>query len=505
MKCKHRIVLFFLIGIGLGNDLFSQDSTVVLPKIDEALLVRDFDLLIEGLEKFHTGLNWYTPRDSFQLATTRARAQLSKPMDVLAFHRIIAPIIALSREDHTNVALPKPIEQQLMEKGRFFPLIIRFLDKKMYCTLNGSSDSSHLRGAQILTINGKKVSHLVDTIGRYFATDGYIQSVKYWDLNGFGFAYQHYLVFGEKEHFEITYIDSTGTGRRVIPTATYPQVIKNIEKNYNTKVARKKKSKKGRFLAYRQLTDSIAYLAVHSFYNPELRRDSSAGRYKKFLRNTFQQIQSQGIKHLILDISRNGGGHEGNENLLYSYLAENYQKYHRVKAKRFRGKLNNGVDRKIRLRAISRFEEWFGYEKQPDGTFERKPNAGHGVMAYKKEPKHKYKGDLYVMISPETYSGGSELANMLYTRKRGLFFGEETGGGFLGNTSGVSDDLELPHSGIKVEIPMLQYVMNVSGLPKGRGVVPHYHFTPTIEQYLDRTPAFVNYVVNWISEKQNPE
>ncbi|NJO02168.1 MAG: hypothetical protein HC880_11200 [Bacteroidia bacterium] len=134
--------------------------------------------------------------------------------------------------------------------------------------------------------------------------------------------------------------------------------------------------------------------------------------------------------------------------------------------------------------------------KLPDGSYERKMNANPGLMAYKKEPPYKYAGKVFVIISPVTYSGGSEFANMVYTRKRGIFVGEETGGGFYGNTSGYSYELTLPHSSIKIDIPALQFIMNVEGLPFGRGVIPHHRVIPTIEQYLLRENIAVNYILN---------
>ncbi len=116
-------------------------------------------------------------------------------------------------------------------------------------------------------------------------------------------------------------------------------------------------------------------------------------------------------------------------------------------------------------------------------------------MAYKKEPDHKYNGALFVMTSPLTYSGGSEFANMVYTQGRATFIGEETGGGFFGNTSGYSYELELPHSDITVDLPALQFEMNVEGLPFGRGVIPHQQVIPDIETYLQGPEAVLDFML----------
>jgi len=137
-----------------------------------------------------------------------------------------------------------------------------------------------------------------------------------------------------------------------------------------------------------------------------------------------------------------------------------------------------------------------------DGSLERRASIGKGLMAYKKEPNYKFYGKTYVLISPVTYSGGSEFSNMMYTKGLSTFVGEETGGGYYGNTSGYGKILELPHSKIKISIPALKFVMNVKPiLPFGRGVIPHFKVIPTIEEYINGENAYLNYVLEQFENK----
>ncbi|WP_413533347.1 S41 family peptidase [Empedobacter brevis] len=137
-----------------------------------------------------------------------------------------------------------------------------------------------------------------------------------------------------------------------------------------------------------------------------------------------------------------------------------------------------------------------------DGSFERKNNIGLGLMAYKKEPKYKFKVNVYVLISPKTYSGASEFSNMMYSKGLAIFIGQETGGGYYGNTSGYSQNLTLPNSKITIEIPALQFVMNVEPkLPFGSGVKPNYEIIPTISQYLNQENIRLDFALKLI-EKQ---
>ena len=75
-------------------------------------------------------------------------------------------------------------------------------------------------------------------------------------------------------------------------------------------------------------------------------------------------------------------------------------------------------------------------------------------------------------------------------------WGKETGGGYLGNTSGYSQELVLPNSKIEIDIPALQFVMNVKPkLPFGSGVEPDYEVIPTFEQYINDENASVKYIL----------
>jgi len=62
-------------------------------------------LLHQGLDKYHTGMYWYTSRDSVEEAFELARQSISKDLNVLEFHKVIAPLVALSNEDHTDIYL----------------------------------------------------------------------------------------------------------------------------------------------------------------------------------------------------------------------------------------------------------------------------------------------------------------------------------------------------------------------------------------------------------------
>ena len=492
---KVTTILFLII---LTQTTFSQNFGE-FTKIEKEKLHRDLDLLYQGLDKFHSGMYWYTPKDSVDLAFQNAKSKISDDLNVLEFHKIIAPLISLSREDHTDIFLPKNIREEISknENIRFFPLTVVFLGEKLYCIQNGSNNPSKIETLEIEEINGETPKEIALKIGNLFASDGDIKSVKFSDLRGFNFSKYYYYYYGVVENYNVKFKDVA----EAITFSSLPiSKINNNLKKYSNKSQEKINNEP---LQFKIIDSKTAYITIQTFGNSEIKEESKYKTLKNFLENVFSEINEKRIENLIVDISENGGGTEGNEGLLYSYFGENYQKYTKVRAKTQKAILDNGIDKPIKLRTFGLFERIFVNKKMKDGSLERRNNIGLGLMAYKKPPKNRFKGNVYVIISPISYSGASEFSNMMYSQGLATFIGQETGGGYFGNTSGYSQNLTLPNSEITISIPALQFVMNVEPkLPFGSGVKPHYEVIPTINQYMNNENPCLEYALKLINEKQ---
>lgn len=468
------------------------------PAIKKEKLLNDLELLYQGLDKFHSGMYWYTPKDSVDMAFQAVRNRITRDLNVLEFHKLVAPLVALSREDHTNTYLPKSVWKKLNAEARFMPLTFVFLGKELYCYRNGSDfENFPLEGKRVETINGETPLAIVDKIGSLLASDGYIKAVKYSDLKGVNFFKYYFYYYGQVDEFEFKFIEIEE------PVVIESQGIKAFNAQIKSRYKGTKRSDDNDLLEFKILDNSTAYLGVHSFSNSDIKEESKEKDLKTFLHNSFKSIEENNIKTLIIDVGKNSGGTEGNEGLLYSYIGENYQKYKKVRVKTQKAVLDNGVDKPIKLKAFGPLEKAFVNKKSKDGSLERKEGIGRGLMAYKKEPAYKFSGKTYVIISPVTYSGGSEFSNMVYSNGLATFVGQETGGGYLGNTSGYSERLVLPNSKIEVVIPALQFVMNVAPkLPFGSGVKPHHVVIPTFEEYANGDNAALTYILERLEKEE---
>ena len=493
---KISILTFIIL---LTQNIYSQNFGD-FPKIEKEKLLRDLDLLYQGLDKFHSGMYWYTPKDSVDIAFQNAKSKITTNLNIFEFHKIVAPLVALSREDHTDIFLPKEVKEETNKNQniRFLPLTVVFLGEKLYCVNDASDNSAKIEKLEIETINGEMPKEIVSKIGNLFASDGYIKTVKYSDLGGFNFSKYYYYYYGIIEKYEIKFKEITE------PITMNSLSISQINANLNKKNNLVKEKVKNEPLQFRIIDIKTAYIDIETFSNDNIKKYSKYKTLKKFLKYCFSEIKAKNIENVIIDVSKNGGGTEGNEGLLYSYFGDNYQKYSKVRAKTQKVILNNGIDKPIKLKVFRFLERVIVNKKMKDGSLERKNKLGLGLMAYKKAPKNIFKGNnVYVIISPITYSGGSEFSNMMYSQGLATFIGQETGGGYYGNTSGYSQDLTLPNSKITIEIPALQFVMNVEPkLPFGSGVKPHYQVIPTINQYINNENICLEYTLTIINEKK---
>jgi len=493
-QIKLPILIFFLLAFKLSDG----QNFGNFQKIEKQKLHNDLELIYQGLDKFHSGMYWYTPKDSVDNAFEKVREAINRDMNILEFHKLIAPLIALSREDHTDIYLPRSVREKINIESTFIPFTFTFLGTKLYCVKNGSNyQDLKIEGKEIELINGETPINIVRKIGSLFASDGFIETVKYSDLEGFDFSKYYFYHYGIIEHFNIKFKDLESS------ISIESLKIESINKNLDERYTNKKIDKETELLEFKILNNKTAYLGLHSFSNSEIKKETQQKRLKKFLKNSFKSISDNNITTLIIDVSENRGGTEGNEGLIYAYLGDNYQKYNKVRAKQQKVILDNGVDKPIKLKTFGFFERMFLNKKMLDGSLERKQWIGYGLMAYKKEPKYKFSGNVYVIISPKTYSGGSEFSNMMYTNDLATFVGQETGGGYLGNTSGYSQELILPNSEIEIDIPALQFVMNVkSKLPHGRGVIPDYEVIPTYKQYINEENACLKYILEQLENEK---
>jgi hypothetical protein len=91
-----------------------------------------------------------------------------------------------------------------------------------------------------------------------------------------------------------------------------------------------------------------------------------------------------------------------------------------------------------------------------------------------------------------------DFVAILSHNKKALVIGQESGGGFQGNTSGIIPTSKIK-TGLRVTIPLQKYT-NAVDLNKnfGRGTIPDYQVTPTFEDWMDKKDVEMEFVLQTI-------
>ncbi len=188
-------------------------------------------------------------------------------------------------------------------------------------------------------------------------------------------------------------------------------------------------------------------------------------------------MNESGTKSLILDLRDNGGGEDELGKLLLSYLLDEPFKYYDdlvINARQFTFQKYTDDTKPLPANLL---------EVQPNGKYRMVKHPNWGMQQPSKPSFH---GKVLILINGGSFSTTSEFLSHAHFHKRATFIGEESGGGYYGNTSGPSLLLTLPHTKVQVHLPLMTYYMAVSGYQaKAHGVLPDRPVEYTIEELLE--------------------
>lgn len=443
----------------------------------------DFDFLVKELQQKHQGLYEYLGRDETNRQLDSIRRSLDEPQSKLDFYKTLRYTIGLTNEGHSAIDLARWDLIKLGLSKSFLPTGVKFLGDTLVVTQSFAKRNEQLKkGDRLIAINGHSIDEIKQQLFPLIPTDGFNQTSNYAWSSGVSLSLLYRLAYGKEKHFELE-VEEFGTAKRKtvdLPAIRYTDF----------------KGKNASFPAYHfnyedfalsQINDSTAYLCIPGFGDDDL-------DYDDFYRKQFSRIDSMNIRHLIIDVQYNGGGTEGNENLLFSYLLHSpIKKYKRVTM------LPDPYE-KNKHKEDYRLDKW----ELKDSLAER--GAYTLYSDYYSDLEYQapdsaliYDGKLYVLISGKTFSGGAEFASLVKMTNRGLFIGEETGGAYEGNVSGYAEYIELPHSKIEVKIPTVHFQVDVDPTQKGRGVLPDFEVQPRWGDYMNGQNTLEKFAIDLIT------
>lgn len=435
-------------------------------KYAPSLLQEDAQILEKILESNHPSLYWYTPKEKMDSYFNETIHGIQDSLTEVEFRNRIAVLVSQIRCGHTIVRYSNQFIKSLSKnKVPQFPLSIKTWNDSLVVLANIYSESKIKRGTIITSINGKSNKSLLDSFFKFISIDGDGVSYKSQIVsNNFGAWYRN--MFGIDSSYAIGYIDSLGNEKKETLRSFRPFIVErtrmdSLQKLMNAfKITTKKEIRKARKTAAMSLTfddtTNIAYMHLAGF---------SMNGLQKFMRKSFRQMEENKTKNLIIDLRDNGGGHLNNSIRLTRYLVK-----HPFKVADTVAAINRNFAYKKYIHQS--FWYWFPLNfnttKMEDGSYHY-----HRFETKKYEPfvNHHFDGNIYLLQGPSTFSAASVFTGSLKGQDNVQLVGEETGGGYYGNSAIHLLTVVLPNTKIQITLPLFRVVID-KDRPKGRGVMP---------------------------------
>lgn len=486
-----KILCSFLLLFSVALSSYSQNKNVAKEFYSVEELKQDFAIFRDSLEEGHPALYRYKSKKEMDAIFETALASITTQMSDREFMLLLCRVVAQIGDGHLRVVPPKIRLDKLDESATAIPFQPYWSEGKLYVKRNYSIlDDKEFLGAQIISINGHSVEDFLRDYLLHFPSDGNNVTNKYRMLERSRyFTRNFYILYGYAESYQVSYISQNESTVKTSKLAglLFDKLIEIADNRYPANALP---------LAEFNLSEAeqIAYLRITSFDKDRL-KDSKID-FPNFVKKSFQNLEDRKIKNLILDLRNNGGGTDEYGKLLFSYFT------------------NQPFDYYESLRMNKNTYNFFKYTNRPgmkapdgmlkangEGTFD---NIQHPNIGKQTPSLPTFTGNIYVLINGGCFSTTSEFLSVLHFNTKAVFIGEESGGGYYGNSSGPTPDLKLPNTQVRVEIPLMKYAMAVKDYKYAdRGLIPNHIIVPTIKDKLENKDVELEFAKHLIRKKIN--
>ena len=476
--------------VSLEQQFDNPTKAVIQPSgkelISQKALQKDFLKLRKLLEELHTGLFQYISKEQWNSFMDSTYQSLNREMTWKEFYKIIASTLAQIKNGHTIAEEPA---WWFGQKQAFFPFQVKYIEKRFLIDQSLDDNLNIPKGSEILSINDLSAEKIREKVWGLIAADGYIETYKYHMLALFYAKYLS-LIFDSNADFEIQY----KTPNQEINTIRHPGIQMSYQQWHEYMMQNDMEAHEPTSLEINQ-DMKTAWLTIHHSHD-----------FEKDLEQYFSSLQSQEIENLVIDLRGYLGLIEGcHSSVLYSYLT--HQPF--VFFEELRVQFND----------YSVFDEDFTYrpytntlKEIKEGYFD-KLTAKDDYFIWEGEPclglqepsKYAFLGNVYVLVDGLNFSASTDFTTKASLLKNVNIIGEETGGAFRTFVSGFMPRLTLPNSKINIRIPTWQSFVDTDEMnahAKGRGVLPDYEVSLTVEDYLDGRDTVKEFVERLIQKNR---
>lgn len=433
-----------------------------LPLLQPEELMEDYKLLEKVVLDIHPGTYRYNSKAEIKASLAELKAKFQQPMTTGEAYLAMSKVTAKIKCDHTKVGFNnqnRTINSVIHRQQDKMPFTFKWIDNQMIIIYNASDNVALKRGTAILSIDGVSVLDIQKALFPYIAADGATDKTRLarMEVDGYDFRYNAFDVFypllfpvnenqvdltirnfGESQEKKITVKTQTRYNRSKILGERYPDFPKSRDEMWDFEITK----------------DNIGILTINSYGLMGWKRMTLD--YESFLDSIFTDLKTAKVKNLVIDIRQNNGGNDEMKHVLFSYL--------KPKNKQNISSLRVGKSRYTTFpESLKPFVQTWGdnpywYNMTPD-----EKDAENGYFLFyennkkqqTKRRKNRFKGDVYLLTSPQNTSLAFYTALDFQLREFGTIVGQETGGNLNDINGGQILFLRLPNSGIEVDFPII--------------------------------------------------
>lgn len=445
----------------LASLINAQPALAQAERFTPKQLQEDFAIAQHALEEAHSGIYRYSPKTVIDRSFANAKSELNVSTDALGFYRILQPAVVKIGCGHTTSLLPLTLQESL-KKELLLPLDVKLINGRVFI-FRDFAEGGLLAGREILSINGVSIESVLRTMLAAAHGDGSILTSRALRV-GRLFKQSLYTLMDMRGSFSV--VLRNPKSEREDTHTLLGQTLESLKQASLVQYPQDQDSK--RFLEYSFVDEGkIARLKIFNFMD----EDGEA-----LLKRVFATMQENGAQTLVLDLRDNRGGIDSLGRLLFSYLIDTpFSYFDSIRVTRDKYSFGQYADRPTPEYSNSEVET------RPDGKFDLRDT----LIGLQQPSLPTFKGRLFILINGGSFSTTAEFLTQAHTHQRASFIGEESGGGYFGNTAGEFVILTLPNTKVRLNVPFeTTYAHTQNSHAADRGVMPDYPVQRTIEDYL---------------------
>jgi hypothetical protein len=470
---KMKIIIALLWTIS-GMVCFAQTSLESSKKQHPDSIRNELIELFEELSLKHPGYYRYNEQQKFDDYVDSVVNTIQEPLTEIEILRKVKPVIAKIGCLHTGIRLSDETTALLNERPNCLPFVLYQENGKVYIWKT-FGETSIPPGSEIVSINGRNIQDIYKVLLANIPMDGFNTTGKL-KLLQYSFPNWYRTIIEIAEEFEIELIGGEKynvKGVNYVETLHYDDIVKSPLSLV--------------------IEGDLAIIKIPSFSNSYI--SSKNQHFKKEIKSYLKQIDQNRIGRILIDVKGNTGGTDSNPAWLTSHFFDGaYRYWDRIE-----------VTEAIAIDVTGMSHLFYGKPTYKEGKWlwsDKGLSSKEFAFTQPQQPsKNYFDGQIFILADGMCLSSCSDFVAIMQSNLGAIIIGEETGGGYEGNTSGLIPSEQLA-CGLIIDVPLLAYFNHVSGTTnKGRGTIPNINMRPTLEE-LTNDKGYLERVIDTIASAE---